>query len=133
MTFDVTKEAAEAAVRAAAWERGPTDSETEQRIAAAIQHLRSDPAQPEDALHELLALSEGRPRIIHTVGSICGADWGLDGAVDFITKSTKRGWRQHLFGHELAVQSDGRIIRFDVRAPDAVQEAWRAERATQSA
>jgi hypothetical protein len=51
-----------------------------------------------------------------TSGIAIGADWDLDGVVDFIERSEDRAWNPHImFGHELLVVTDDRMIAFDAQ------------------
>lgn len=45
-----------------------------------------------------------------------GADWDLDGVIEFIERSEDRAWNPNMgFGHELAVVADNRLMAFDAQ------------------
>lgn len=60
----------------------------------------------------------GIPRI-HTMAGGLGADWDLDSAIDFVENADEVWWSPNLFRHDLAVKRDGRMVRFEARAPEA--------------
>jgi hypothetical protein len=67
-------------------------------------------------------------RLIHVLGSICGADWELDAALDLIrnTGSDGRVWAWSMTGHNLAVQDgNGKWWRFQVEAPTMIRNKWK--------
>jgi hypothetical protein len=51
-------------------------------------------------------------------GLFIGADWDVDDAKRTIERADVCHWSKHIFGHELAVVADGKLYRFDVRAPE---------------
>ncbi len=71
-------------------------------------------------------------RLIHSQGSMCGADWDLDDVLALIRRSAPDGrlWVWSMLNHDLAIRDDDndRWMRFEVRAPDRVRAAWRAGR-----
>lgn len=55
---------------------------------------------------------------IHTVAGGLGADWDLDAAIDYVENADEVWWVPNLFRHDLAVKRDGRVVRFEARAPE---------------
>lgn len=51
-----------------------------------------------------------------TSGFNIGADWDLEGVIDFIERSEDRAWNPRVFArHELLVLTDGRLMSFDAQ------------------
>lgn len=59
--------------------------------------------------------------VIHTTAGGFGADWSLAEAVAFIENADVIGWKLHLFRHNLAARSGGRVVFFEVPAPDDIK------------
>lgn len=60
---------------------------------------------------------EGGRTILHCFLGSFGADWDIEGIEDLIFRADDIGWVKDLFGHDLAVLADGKVHRFDVKAP----------------
>lgn len=61
--------------------------------------------------------------LIHSKAGGIGADWPLNSAVEFVDRSTRVAWVLSIFGHDLAVEADDRMVQFEARAPQDVREA----------
>lgn len=59
--------------------------------------------------------------ILHCFMGGFGADWDLESVQDAIERSTAVGWVDHMLGHDLVVQTDGKLRFFDVKHPTAVE------------
>lgn len=63
---------------------------------------------------------DGHPigvRRIHTLAGGMGADWDLNGAVDFVASAEQVGWANSFMGHCLVAEKDGRLVQFEVPLP----------------
>lgn len=120
---EVTKDEAVAALKDAAWTK-PVPEESYVKAVDAVRSICTEVRPGEAALAAdilgAIDLALGKPEtIIHCILGSFGADWDLDGAVKLIGEAEKVGWVPDIFRHELAVLKDGKLHRFDVRAPEA--------------
>lgn len=68
---------------------------------------------------------DGHPigvRRIHTLAGGMGADWDLNGAVDFVASAEQVGWANSFMGHCLVAEKDERLVQFEVPLPPPVHE-----------
>jgi hypothetical protein len=57
----------------------------------------------------------GGRRLIHSVSPAgMGADWEVESVVEAIEKSERVAWIDSIWGHNLAVEVDGKTYRFEV-------------------
>lgn len=71
--------------------------------------------------------SEHGRTLIHCQGSVCGADWDLDGVLSAIESADLVRWNTQSFagavlGHQLEVREGDRRWAFAVRRPEVVAE-----------
>jgi hypothetical protein len=55
--------------------------------------------------------------LLHSRAGGIGADWDLESVLTFIDQSTEVGFGTSRLGHEMWVESGGRTVHFDVKAP----------------
>lgn len=67
------------------------------------------------------ASSDHGRTLIHCMMSFTGANWDLGDALALVEKSEQVAWTDNPFRHDLAVLADGRVHRFDVKRPAAVE------------
>lgn len=65
---------------------------------------------------DIESADHGRTLIHCFLGGI-GCDWDLDDALRTLAGAKAVGWINDLFGHDLAIEADGKVYRFDVPHP----------------
>lgn len=93
----------------------------------------SEPSDRADVVARIRATAwdEGRPcehcggsgfvpggrRLVHALSGAIGCDWGVDEVVALVERADVVSWSAHWLDHDLAVQADSRLYRFEVKAP----------------
>lgn len=117
----ITPDEAVAALTAGAW----TEPVSDERYVSAVETARAmcrkagDGSVPAADVLAAIERELGTPRtIIHCFLGALGCDWELDTAIALVREAEKVGWAPSIFRHELAAMKDGKVYRFDVRAPE---------------
>lgn len=119
----LSKAVAKDAVTRAAWDKEVRDTpeDLRERLAVAICNGvdRARLTGLEAQLDRIIAaIPPPTEKCIHSMAGSIGADWGLDGALEFIDAAEEVVWVSSMFRHDLLVFSGGRSVAFDVKRPD---------------
>jgi len=99
------------------------DGPNKDDVIARVKAAAFDAGRPCEHCQGDGTVRDGSNMIVHSQGSLIGCDWGLDGVIDAIRKSSRIAWGDG-YGHDLAVKlDDGRWMKFEVPHPDRPSEA----------
>ena len=117
----ITPDEAVTALTAHAWTEGISDERYEAAVKA-VRALCQEAGDGSIRAADILAAIEGElgtsRTLIHCFLGGFGADWDLEGAVQLVREAEKVGWAPSIFRHDLAALKDGKLYRFEVRAPE---------------
>lgn len=125
----ITPDEAVAALTAAA----RTERIPEERYEAAVLAVLAlaagtdpgpDPVIPASRIRETVKTALGEQEVlIHCMMGGFGADWSLAGAIGLARRDGAQcAWAPSIFRHDLAIQADGKMYRFDARRPRPDEE-----------